>query len=93
MLAHGMKEAEGMEKIVKKKIDHMTKQYMIYYDKLTPIVYTDIKDSGVELSLRYLTEAKRRRATQNMLSRSILDDFAREPSVEFAYTTYRIFKT
>lgn len=93
MKAHGIKEAEGMEDVVKRKIDTMTKHYMIYYDKLTPIVYTDIKDSGVELSLRYLAEAKKRRATQDRLCRAILDDFALEPNVNFAYTTYRIVKT
>lgn len=92
MLVHARKEAEGMEDVVKKRIDVMTQQYMIFYDKLSPIVYTNIKDSGVELSLRYLTEAKKRRMTQDRLSRAILDDFAAEPAVNFAYTTYRIVK-
>ncbi len=48
MMKHGNKEAEGMEDIVKKKITKMTLQYMIFFDKLTPVVYTNIKDSGVE---------------------------------------------
>lgn len=92
MLAHGRELAGDMEDLVKRKIDGMTKKYMIYYDKLTPIVYTKILDSGVELSLRHLTEAKKRRSTHDVLCRKILDDFTAEPNVNFAYTTYRIVK-
>lgn len=92
MLAHGRELAGNMEDLVKRKIDVMTRRYMIYYDKLSPIVYTNIKDSGVELSLRYLTETKKRRSTHDTLCRSILEDFSKESSVNFAYTTYRIVK-
>lgn len=90
MLDHSIKEAKEQEKIVKKKIKNMTKRYMIYYEKLTPIVYTSIQDSGVCLTLRYLTDARGRRSTQDTLCRAVLDDFAKEPNVNFAYPTYRI---
>lgn len=92
MLTRGRDLVGDMEKEVKNKIDKMTQHYMIYYDKLTPIVYTNIKDSGVEMSLRYLTEAKTRRSTHDKLCREIMEDFGKEPSVNFAYTTYRIIK-
>ena len=92
MVQHGAKEAEGKEKVVRSKIDRMTKRYMIRYGQLTPIVYVDIKDSGVELTLRYLTEARKRRTTQDALCRAILDDFEKEEKVHFAYPTYRIVK-
>jgi len=92
MLAHAQKLAENVSDEVQKKIEIMKNRYMIYYGKLTPIVYTDIKDSGVELTLRYLTEAKKRRSSQNYLCELILDSFAKEPTVNFAYPTYRIVK-
>ncbi|MFH1360737.1 MAG: mechanosensitive ion channel domain-containing protein [Candidatus Omnitrophota bacterium] len=92
MLEHGQTYALGVEDGVQKKIESMARHYMIYYGKLTPIVYVNIKDSGVELILRYLTEAKKRRSTQDKLCRAILDDFAKEEKVNFAYTTYRIVK-
>lgn len=92
MMAHAKNLAEGLEDKVNRKIDAMRNRYMIYYGKLTPIVYVNIKDSGVELTLRYLTEAKKRRSSQDQLCRAILEDFAKEPSVDFAYPTYRIVK-
>jgi small-conductance mechanosensitive channel len=92
MMSHAVEHAEEMENVIKRKIDIMAQSYMIRYDKFRPIVYVDIKDSGVELSLRYLTEARDRRATHDELCRYILSDFEKEESVNFAYTTYRIVK-
>ncbi len=92
MLSHAVEHAEEMESVIKRKIDIMAQSYMIHYDKFRPIVYVDIKDSGVELSLRYLTEARSRRTTHDDLCRHILSDFEKEEKVNFAYTTYRIVK-
>ena len=92
IMAHARKHAEGLEDGVRRKIDAMRNRYMIYYGKLTPIVYVNIKDSGVELTLRYLTEAKKRRSTQDQLCQAILDDIYKEENVNFAYPTYRIVK-
>ncbi len=92
MVVHAKKLAEGLEEKVNRKIDAMRNRYMIVYGKLTPIVYVNIKDSGVELTLRYLTEAKKRRDTQDTLCQAILDDFEKEPKVNLAYPTYRIVK-
>ncbi len=92
MTEHALKLAEGMEDHIQRKIEAMRNRYMIYYGKLSPIVYVNIKDSGVELTLRYLTEAKKRRSTQDQLCQNVLKDFEKEPDVNFAYPTYRIVK-
>ena len=93
MMSHAKNLAEGLEAEVSRKIGAMRNRYMIYYGKLTPIVYVNIKDSGVELTLRYLTEAKKRRSTQDQLCQAILNDFKKDPQVNLAYPTYRIVKT
>ncbi|MBU1122058.1 MAG: mechanosensitive ion channel family protein [Candidatus Omnitrophica bacterium] len=92
MLHKGQEEVKGLDQVVKKRIVAMTKQYMIYYEHLTPIVYVNIKDSGVELTLRYLTQAQSRRMTQDRLCQSILEEFRKQENINFAYTTYRIVK-
>ncbi|MBN1493757.1 MAG: mechanosensitive ion channel family protein [Candidatus Omnitrophica bacterium] len=93
ILQHAQKEAETKETMFKRRISQMTKSYMIHFEKLSPIVYVSIKDSGVLLTLRYLTEAKKRRSTEDDLCQAILNDFEREERVNFAYPTYRIVKT
>jgi len=92
MMSIAKKQAEGLEDDVQKKIEIMKNRYMIYYGKLTPIVYVNIKDSGVELTLRYLTEAKKRRSSQDSICSEILEAFGREPDVNLAYPTYRWVK-
>jgi hypothetical protein len=77
---------------VKAKIERMSKKYMIHYGKFTPIVWTNIIDFGVELTLRYLTEARRRRSTQDAICQDVLDRFNKEKDIDFAYPTYRIFR-
>jgi len=77
---------------VRTRIKRMSKKYMIHYDKLTPIVWTNIVDFGVELTLRYLTDARTRRSTQDEICQAILDRFEKESNVELAYPTYRLFK-
>jgi len=74
------------------RIQRMSKKYLIHYEKLTPIVWTRIVDFGVELTLRYLTDARMRRSSQHEISQAILDRFAKEPDIELAYPTYRLFK-
>jgi len=92
MLRHAQIEAEKTSREVAKRINKMAEQYLIFYEKLTPITYVKIVDNGVEISLRYLTEVKRRRECQNALNRLILDDFDKERDIAFAYPTYRLVK-
>ena len=84
--------AEDIERRVRPLIREMAKKYLIQYSKLTPIVYTTIKDSGVEVTLRYLTEVKFRRDSQVTISRRILEAFKAEPDIEFAYPTIRYYQ-
>ncbi len=71
---------------------HLERRYAFKYGTLTPIVYVAIAASGVELTLRFLTHIRRRRGSMDRASRRVLAAFAREPDVELAYPTYRMFR-
>ncbi len=62
---------------------------MIFFTQLTPTVYTTVKDSGVRLTIRYLTPPRQRRANNQRIWESILDAFAKEPGIDYAYPTQR----
>lgn len=72
--------------------EKLEQRYAYRLGSTAPIVYTEIADSGVLLTLRYLTLVRRRRSSVNEISERILDGFDREPTVEFAYPTYRIYR-
>ena len=70
---------------------NLESEYAYRLGSTAPIVYTEIADSGVMLTLRNLTPVRRRRSMTDRISAEILDRFAREPGIDFAYPTYRIY--
>ena len=73
------------------QIKEAAKTYMIYYNKLTPIVYTSIKDSGVELTMRFLCNPRSRRNTEEKIFEDVLLEFAKCSDIDFAYPTQRFY--
>ncbi len=75
----------------KKQIAKASKSYLIEYRYLTPIVYTNVKDSGINLTVRYLTDPRRRRGTSQIIWEKMLDEFAKHDDIDFAYPTIRYY--
>ena len=73
------------------KVLEASRRYMIFYPSLTPTVYTTVKDSGVLLTIRYLTEPRLRRGTQQAIWEDILRAFAKCEDIDFAYPTQRFY--
>lgn len=75
-----------------KQVQRAQKAYLIHYRHLTPIVYTDVQDSGICLTIRHLTNPRRRRSTSEALWEDILDTFDQHDDIDLAYPTMRIYK-
>ena len=76
--------------------EHLRKaagKYMISYSKLTPTVYTTVKESGILLTMRYLCEPRRRRGSEQFLWENVLREFAKNPNISLAYPTLRYYTT
>jgi len=92
MVKHAQDASEQLLDQARRRIRDAARKYSIHYPNLTPIVYVRIAEAGIELTLRYLTNVRRRRVTDDSISRRILKDFAETNEVAFAYPTYRIVK-
>lgn len=77
-----------MEK-AREDIQRAAKFYKIRYRHFTPIVYVKAKDFGVALTARMLVPVRQRRSFDQQMWRGLLDAFAEDPDVEFAYPTLR----
>ena len=84
-------QAASLTKSAQKKLAEASKKYMIFYNRLTPIVYTAVKDSGVQFSVRYLVTPHRRRTSEEVIWEKILEAFAKHDDIDFAYPTTRIY--
>lgn len=76
----------------RREIQKMGDRYAIRFENLSPRVYTDIQDSGVELTIRYLTRVRGRRETKSRLAKKIISLLQENPQIELAYPTYRVFR-
>lgn len=85
------KHAISLSKEAEKQIKEAAKKFLIFYNKLTPIVYTSVKDSGVQLTMRYLCHARRRRSTEELIWEEVLNQFAKHKDIDFAYPTTRFY--
>lgn len=83
------KHGEVFTKKAEKEIKITAGKMMIYLSKLTPIVYTAIKDSGVMLSMRYLCDPRRRRGSEEAIWEDVLAKFGSRDDIDFAYPTQR----
>ena len=76
---------------VERQVRRAASRYLIYSGKVTPIVYTTVRDSGVLLTVRYMTKPKTRRGTEQQLWEQILERFAENDDIELAYPTVRYY--
>lgn len=83
--------SEDIPVMAQKEIQEASKNYMIYYRHLTPIVYTNVKEFGVQLTVRYLCNPRTRRGTENDLWQKTLSAFNKETDIQFAYPTTRFY--
>lgn len=85
-------EAFQVTEDARRQVRQTASRYLIHYGKLTPIVYTTVRDSGVLLTMRYLTKVKRRRGTEEYIWETVLERFAEHADLDFAYPTIRYYE-
>lgn len=85
------KNAIHLSKKAEEQIKKTASSFLIYYEKLTPIVYTTVKDSGVLLTMRYLCHTRMRRGSEQAIWENILIEFAKHNNIDFAYPTQRFY--
>ena len=78
---------------IEENLRKVSQPYMLKVGKLTPIVYTTVKESGVLLTIRYLCIPRHRRSSNSFIWEHTLEAFANEPDVNLAYPTQRFYNT
>ena len=65
---------------------------MMYKPDFNPQVYTKVEDSGILLTIRYLCNPRKRRASSQAIWEGVLNAFEKEKNIEFAYPTIRYYE-
>ncbi|MEO0458276.1 MAG: mechanosensitive ion channel domain-containing protein [Cyanobacteria bacterium P01_A01_bin.114] len=83
--------AEHLSEAAQRRVQKAAQKYMIFYAKLTPTVYTSVRDSGVLLTIRYLCAPRHRRGTEQAIWETILRTFVQHDDIQLAYPTQRFY--
>jgi len=73
------------------QVRRAARKFLIFFQHLTPIVWTRVVDHGVTLTIRYLCEPRKRRSSEAAIWEAVLKAFAVEKDIDFAYPTQRFF--
>lgn len=83
------RHAEEISEHARGAMTQSSGSFMIIYSNVTPIVYTDIQENGVRLTMRYLCDPRRRRGSANAIWEDVLDTLRQHDDIRFAYPTTR----
>ena len=62
-------------------------RHMIIYNQFTPAVFYNISERGIQLSMRYLCNPRKRRVIEHAVTEAVLDKLALEKNIKLAYPT------
>ena len=86
--------AQALLPDAKAELERLSRQTLIHYTTLSPIVYLSVEGSGVCLSARYLAPVRQRRGERERVWEAILLTIAEHSArVELAYPTQRVHVT
>jgi small-conductance mechanosensitive channel len=81
----------SQDESVAREFESASRRFFLKYGELSPIVYTNVKDSGVLLTVRYLCKPRERRGSAQTLWEDILRAFAQHEDINLAYPTTRFY--
>lgn len=74
----GEETIKDIPKKMKKELVKSSTDYRIYYNNLTPIIYTKIVEDGILLNIRFLIHPKKQRNIESNIYEQIIDRFRKE---------------
>jgi small-conductance mechanosensitive channel len=84
-------ETPVTREIAEEQVRRASRNLMIAYQHLTPVVWTAVEDSGVVLTIRFPCPSRQRRIVCSRMWESILTAFGEHADLDFAYPTHRYY--
>ena len=66
---------KAIPKKMDRAIDVAQQNYRIYYNNLTPIIYTNFNENHIDLIIRYLVHPKKERTVEDELWKEIINNY------------------
>lgn len=76
---------------LERRLAELSNKWVLPTGGVRPIVFTRVRDAGVELTLRYAVEPRKRRESESRLWEALLAELGKRRDLELAYPTTRFF--
>lgn len=92
-LLHGIatRHSAIQSEFAAREVRKAARKFLIHFHHLTPIVWTDVMDNGVRLTIRYLCEPRKRRSSASAIWEELLAELKQRDDIDFAYPTQRFY--
>jgi small-conductance mechanosensitive channel len=90
MLDHGRQYSAHLQEQARAELHDMVRRYLVHDTPVEPALYVVMTDNWIELTLRYIVEARERRTVKGQLHQELLQHFESEPKITVASATFEI---
>jgi small-conductance mechanosensitive channel len=90
MLEHGQEYSSDFQADAQAELGEMVKTYLVHETPVEPMLYIVMTDNWIEMTLRYVVEARKRREVKGQLHHELLRHFEAEPTITVASATFEI---
>jgi small-conductance mechanosensitive channel len=90
MLEHGREYTSRFLGEAQAELQYLAQVYPVQKASVEPTLYVMMTDNWIEITLRYVVEARERRQVTGQLHRELLQHFEAEPDITVASATFEI---
>jgi hypothetical protein len=90
MLEHGHSYSSHLQAQARAEFREMVKRYLVHDTPIEPALYVVMTDNWIEMTLRYVVEARERRTIKGQLHQELLQHFESEPEITVASATFEV---
>jgi small-conductance mechanosensitive channel len=90
MLEHGHTYSTHLQAEAQAELREMVDRYLVHDTPVEPTLYIVMTDNWIEMTLRYVVEARERRKVKGELHRELLQHFESEAEITVASATFEI---
>jgi len=90
MLDHAEEYTAHLQEQAQTELRQLTRRYPIYQETVSPQLYLVMTDNWIDITLRYVVDARERRRVSGKLHRELLQHFQEEPDITVASATFEI---
>ncbi len=83
----------ALNEAAQQSIRRESQRHLIFYSSFKPRIFTKVRENGIQLTIRYLSNINGRRESENKIWEEVLVEFLSSTDIRFAYPTTRFYES